>query len=54
VVAALGGYGWAFAIGGIMLLIGAVAVGTMTGAPILPEPEPALLTAAGLPASGAE
>jgi len=40
-VANFGGYGWAFAIGGIMLLIGAVAVGTMTNAPILAEPEPA-------------
>lgn len=40
-VAALGGYNWAFAIAGFMLLIGAIAVGTMTRSPILADAEPA-------------
>ncbi len=38
-VAALGSYMWAFATGGILLLVGAVAVSTMTGQPILTETE---------------
>lgn len=38
IVAALGNYGWAFGIGGVMLLIGAVAVGAMTRNVILAEP----------------
>jgi MFS family permease len=46
VVAELGDYGWAFAIGGIALLIGAVAVGSMTGTPILDDAAPEFTPAA--------
>src|SRR5208282_1621787 len=37
VVAALGAYDWAFGIAGILLVIGAIALGTMTRNVILPE-----------------
>jgi dipeptide/tripeptide permease len=36
VVAGLGAYDWAFGIAGILLLIGAIALGTMTCHVILP------------------
>lgn len=45
VVSALGAFGWAFAIGGCMLLVGAVAVATMTHAPILDGEGTALASA---------
>jgi ACS family glucarate transporter-like MFS transporter len=38
VVAGLGGYDWAFGIAGIMLIVGAIALGAMTRAVILPAP----------------
>jgi ACS family glucarate transporter-like MFS transporter len=41
VVAGLGGYDWAFGIAGILLIIGAIAVATMTRSVILPAGEAA-------------